>query len=301
MKYLIFFVSLLSVIGLISGNPVIAGDEAALDKPETKSETTEAIQEEVDEKSAKNIAEKRKKILAEATAAISESRKALKALDENNTDKALKALEMAVGKLELLMVRDPELALAPLNMDVVTYDLYSKPQTIELAIEQAEDYLEDGKVQEARALISNLASEIVIQTTNIPLATYPDAIKEVVKLIDKNKIDEAKTALQNALDTLVVVADAVIPLPVVRADQMLKEAEKLAEKEDRTDEENKELSDLLEEARTQLKMAELLGYGDEEAFKSSYKQLDAIAKKTEGGKSGKGFFDKIKQTLSKLM
>lgn len=198
MKSVVFFVSLLSVLGIIFSNPVIGGDEAALDKPEEKSEAIQAVQEKVDEKSAKDIKEKRKKILTEATAAISESRKALRALDENN-------------------------------------------------------------------------------------------------------IDEAKTTLQNALDTLVVVTEAVIPLPVVRAEQMLKEAEKLAEKEDRNDEENDKLSDLLEEARTQLKMAELLGYGDEESFKSSYKQLDAITKKTEGGKSGKGFFDKIKQTLSDLM
>jgi hypothetical protein len=76
-----------------------------------------------------------------------------------------------------------------------------------------------------------MASETVVSVSNIPLATYPAAIKDAAKLIDENKTNEAKSALQTALNTQ-VVTETIIPLPVVLAQASLKEAETLAEKVD---------------------------------------------------------------------
>ena len=69
-------------------------------------------------------------------------------------------------------------------------------------------------MQQARALLSGLASESELQVTNLPLATYPAAIKAVAPLIDAGKKDEAKAALQLALNTL-VVERFITPLPTV--------------------------------------------------------------------------------------
>jgi hypothetical protein len=287
----------LLALGLALGNPVLAEDKQSI-QPEPQSKETQAVQSEVDEGTEDKVAEQRERILAEAAAAVAESRKALKALDENKPEDALKALELATGKLALIVARDPGLALAPVNVRVNSYDVYADLETIEEAIKQAEDYLEDGEVQKARPLVASLASEIVIETVNIPLATYPDAIKDVVQLIDQGKIDEAKRDLQLALNTLVVVPEKVIPLPMVRAEALLKSSEELAEKQDRSDDENKQLSAHLDEAQNQLKIAKLLGYGDKKAFKPMYEQLDEIRKKTKDGKSGEGFFDKIKKQIS---
>jgi len=88
--------------------------------------------------------------------------------------------------------------------------------------------LDSGKKNEALA-----ASETVVTVANIPLATYPAAIKDAVRSIDANKIDEAKATLQAALNTQ-VLTETIIPLPVVYAGESLKEAETLAEKTDRT-------------------------------------------------------------------
>ena len=303
MKYIkstIPFIVCLS-LALSFSIPSISADEPVLNKTEKKSPETQAVQKQVDKKTVKRIEEQRKQILSEAAAAISESKRALKALEEADTKDAMKALERAVGKMELIMARNPELALAPLDVEVIAYDLYTTPGNIRMAIKEVEDLLEDGRVQEARQLIANLASEIVLRTTNIPLATYPDAIKEVVRLLDKQRIDEATKVLRNSLNTLVVTTDAVIPLPPIRASYILEDAEELAEKKDRSEKENNELSSLLQEARSQLEIAELLGYGDAKAFKPMYDQIDIIVKKTEDGKSGEGFFDKIKQKISEFL
>lgn len=268
--------------------------------PERRSESSQSVQKQVDNKSADEAIERRKKIFADATDAIAETQRALKALEEKKKDEALNALALATGKLELILARDPKLALAPMATDVVTRDLLANPETIKLMIKEAKDYLGDGEIQKARPIVANLASEIEFRTTNIPLATYPAAIKAITPLIDAGKIEEAKKRLQEALNTLVITTDLVIPLPKHRAEELLELSQGLSEKKDRTTKENDDLANDLKEARNQLKIAELLGYGDKKAYKPMYDQLDEIEKESAGGKSGTGWFDKIKKQLSEL-
>ncbi len=108
---------------------------------------------------------------------------------------------------------------------------------MEVAVREIKYALKQGEVQKARHLLSGLASEIVIQTTSLPRATYPQAIEAVAALIDQGKADEAKAALQAVFGTLVVSDRAVIALPVECASAMRKDTKK------------------------QLEMAEPLGYG----------------------------------------
>ena len=286
--------SLLSVT-----NPIYAGDKT-MSEPSNKSNVTESAQSHVKSVTEAKTSENRQKIVEEAVAALNETKNALAALDANKKAEAIAALGKVVGQLEIIIAREPELAFAPIDVRVTTHDLYASLKTIELAKKEAEDLLEDGEVQKARILLKDLASEIVISVVNLPLATYPDAIKAVIPLIDKDKFDEAKAALQAALNTLVVTTH-VIALPVIRAEQMLIEAEKLAETEKRSDKDNKILSDLLQNARVQLEMAAALGYGDKKEYKDFYKQIEEIEKKTDDGKSGKGFFDKVKHSLSNFI
>lgn len=74
----------------------------------------------------------------------------------------------------------------------------------------------------------------------------------------------------------------------------------MAEKKDRTKDENDKLATHLKSARGQLQMAEVLGYGKKKDYKPIYEQLDGIEKASAGGKSGTGWFDKIKKQLSDL-
>lgn len=245
-------------------------------------------------------AEKRKQITLEAIAAISETQNALKALDEGKKNDALAALERSTGKLELILARDPKLGLAPTNVGASTIQIVADTDKVQTIRKEAETLLEDGQVQAARHLLEGLASETVISVSNIPLATYPAAIKQAVKLIDDGKQDEAKKVLQTALNTL-VVTNTTIPLPVVATQGLLQEAEKLAEKADRKEDENKRLTELLTAAHNNLEFAEALGYGTKKDFKDLYAQLDEIKDKTSGGKSGSGFFAKIKSSLSEVV
>ena len=76
--------------------------------------------------------------------------------------------------------------------------------------------MSQGRIQDARHVLKSVASETVVTVANIPLATYPTAIKAAVSSIDANKIDDAKAILQTAHNTQ-VFTETTIPLPVVNS------------------------------------------------------------------------------------
>ncbi|MBX2986730.1 MAG: YfdX family protein [Bdellovibrionaceae bacterium] len=287
-----------AALGILT-NSMFAEGSSLPTNPQSRSSTAEGVQSQVESKQAEKATQLRKKLLAEAALAIDDTKKALAFLDKKNSKEALAALERVTGKLELIISREPGLALAPIDMNVAVQDLLADPDTVKVILKEARDLLGDGEVQKARPLLANLSSEMVFSTINIPLATYPQAIKAVARLIDENMLNEAKTALEAALSTL-VVTDVIIPLPVLRAELLLKEAEKLAEKSNRSEKENESLSNQLSEARKQVRLAEVLGYGKKKTYKPIYEQIDQIEKKSRGGKSGRGWFDNIKKKVSEL-
>jgi len=244
--------------------------------------------------------DKRKTLMADATSAIQETQAALKFLDDGKTKEALAALARATGKLDVILARDPTLELAPAAVGVVTYDVQGGIDVVNKVRKQAENFMEAGQLQEARRLLKNLASETVISVTNIPLATYPDAIKSAVKFIDQDKRDEAKRVLQTALNTQ-VVTDTIIPLPVVRAQESLRSAESLAEKKDRNKDDNDRLKASMDQARSQLEFAQALGYGTKKDFDKMYAQLAEIRDKTADNKFGTGWFAKIKASIEDFL
>jgi len=260
---------------------------------------SDQVQKSVKAKQHQAVEKSRATIIQEAVSAILQTQKAIKALEKKDKQAALDALAMVLGKLELIMAREPGLTLAPVDVHLETYDLYADVSEIKKEIKKAQELLAVGKVQDARLILSNLASEVDIVITSIPLATYPQAIKKVSKLISQDKLKEAKFALYDLLNTLVVTKHP-IPLPILRAEALLKQAKKLAEKKGRSQEESKRLAKLLDQAEQQLKLAQVLGYGNAKDYKAFYAELDKIRKKTSHNKFGQGFFDKIEKMLKQF-
>lgn len=219
-------------------------------------------------------------------------------LDANKTKEALAALELASGKLELVLARDAKLALAPVDVRVITHDIHANVESVKKAVKLSRELLGDGEVQKARPIVANLASEIVIQTDNLPMATYPAAIKSAARLIDSGKIDNAKAELARALNTLVVTSVA-FPLPVLRAEAAMAKAEKLAETDRRDAAERGAQHLAVVRAHGDRDGADP-GYGKKADFKPIFDQVKSIEQKSAGGKSGKGWFDELKTRIQKL-
>ncbi|HIH4727562.1 TPA: heat resistance protein YfdX1, partial [Pseudomonas aeruginosa] len=263
------------------------------------SAASKAALPQVDDKVAREAAKKRAELAQDAITALAKTHEALILLDAKKTKEALAALELASGKLELVLAREPKLALAPVDVSVITHDIHADVESVKKAVKLSRELLDDDEVQKARPIVANLASEIVIETDNLPMATYPAAIKSAARLIDSGKIDNAKAELARALNTLVVTSVA-FPLPVLRAEAAMAKAEKLAETDKRDAKQNEELSALLAYVRTEIELAQILGYGKKADFKPIFDQVKSIEQKSAGGKSGKGWFDELKTRLQKL-
>jgi len=284
----------------IKDNTATSGATADMPVAEQRSAITQTVQGAVDELVSIEKDSKRQQLIDEAITAVDETKKALSLLDKQETTKALETLAGVTGKLEVLVARDPGLALAPVEVKTVMHDLFAGPGTLMGIIEDAESALKHGEVQKARHLLSGLASEVLVQTINLPLGTYPQAIKAVVPLLDEGKVNDAEAALQAVLDSL-VVTNVTIPLPIVRAQALFKEAEALMEQTERNDADNQHLLDMLSEARNQIEMAELLGYGHrKEEFKGLYDHLKELKKQASAGKAGKGLFEEMTASFKGL-
>lgn len=310
-----------SVSGLALSTVMALPPAFAQDTPQPPtSETNEAVSKSVQDEATAQVDEKRKKLLDDATRALEETETALTALDEGDTDAALEALAVATGKLESVVARDPALALAPVDTRLLQRDLLGDVETIQAAREVIEDLVDDGKLQEARPLMRDFASEIVVKTSNLPLATYPDALLRATAQIDAGEVETAKQTLATALGTL-VITEEVIALPVLRAQLLIDAAEKaLGEEEGATadvgatesdssetegadeavDTEPLSPSDYVEAARTQLRIAEALGYGEEDDFEELHENLDELDEQVDLADDTGGVFDKVGDSFIRL-
>lgn len=116
-KWLQSIPSIVLTITLLALNPAVFARDK---KAEEQSGSIQSVQPEVTAEAQDKISEKRKKIIREAVAAIDKTEKALLAVEKKKTDEVLAALERVTGKLEVILPREPQLALAPLKVSVVT-------------------------------------------------------------------------------------------------------------------------------------------------------------------------------------
>jgi hypothetical protein len=240
----------------------------------------------------------REELLQDAVSALQETENALAALDKKDAKAATAALERATGKLEIVLARNPNLALAPVDVSVVSYDVLGSVDAVNALRKSAEDALEDGRLQEARHLIEGLASETVVRVSNLPLATYPDAIKAAAVLVSQNKLDEAKTALEAALSTI-VIRDVIQPLPLTRASAAIEEARKLAANRQRGAGDDAKIQQLLTTAREQLRLGQALGYASKDEMKDLLKTVDEIEDGTKNKGAATSIFGKIRGLFKK--
>ncbi|MGD0960869.1 MAG: YfdX family protein, partial [Methylomonas sp.] len=166
-------------------------------------------------------------------------------------------------------------------------------------VKQAGQLLSHGKLQAGRMVVDELASEMDITTVNIPLGTYPAAIKNAAARINAGKAGEAEQILDDALNSLVEQTE-IIPLPLLRAEALVLKASELEQKSDLSKEKNRdEILGLVAAAKEKLKIAQLLGYGDKADYQPFYKVIDDIKGAIHTEKSA-AVWAKVKQALEDL-
>lgn len=257
--------------------------------------TDEEFQKHITEEARKELAAADEKVLNDAFTAVDETRNALRELEDNDKNGALGAMEKALGKLEVLLTRNPNAGFVPLYATSDVVSLVADKAVIEQNRQEAQRLMAEGDYQGAREVLNTLVSEVRISTLNIPLQTYPDAIRNAVKLTEENKIEEAKTSLRTTLSTL-VVRDRVIPIPLLNAQLLVNKAT------DTVGSDTKKALEMIEDARTRIEVAELLGYGKAtpERFTQLYADVTRLEEQINNNEKQREIFDPLKKNLQDL-
>ena len=228
----------------------------------------------------------------DAIAAIEETRGAIQAIEQGKPDEALAAIERATGKINILVGRNPSAALLPVDAEVVVIDAAPLDiKVIRARAKTAERAVEDRDYPGARVLLAGLVSELRVRTINLPLATYPAAMRDAARLLDQQKNDEAKALLQVALNTLAII-DHVTPLPLVIAEAAVADAQA------KSSQDKNEAQRLLSVARAELDRARELGYaGNDPEYTALNQAISDLEKQLKGNQNTSSAFARLREKV----
>ena len=257
----------------------------------TKSEMQERVSKSVDKSISESVTDESR----QAVKILQETQEVIALIAEKKNKEAEEKLAGVIGKLEILLAKHPEMALIPVNSTVEVRDVITDVKSVEEIMKQVREAIGKGYYQQAKWILNDLSSEMIVKTAYLPMATYPGAMKSAAKLMSENKNEEAVGVLIHALTTLVVKED-ILPLPVLRAQEFIFEALRVMDN-DKSFKENKDaLSALLDAADYQLKLAEAMGYGKKDKeYKELASAIDDLKSLIEKGKE-----KKTRKALNKL-
>ena len=253
--------------------------------------TTPQEQDHVNREAAEHLAHQRAALVNEAMIAEEDMLVAIMSLAHQDKDTAYKALQDASGKLDVVLARDPHLKQVPMNVHIATQDLNADPKSVRESLNEARKALAADDVQKAKALLHPLASEIRITTQYLPLDSYPAAIRKASQEIQAGHTQSAAQLLSDALH-LVVTKETIIPLPPMKAETDVEEAQALLDSDPKKN--AAQASAHLKQADEQLKLGKLLGYGD---YRDIRKEMDSVQKKLDAGQGSSGLLGHLKELL----
>ncbi|NOX97938.1 MAG: YfdX family protein [Nitrospirae bacterium] len=229
---------------------------------------TTGIKQKAANKSAKEaLAKAQKGVSKEAAAGVRLTYKALSLLRNKKADEAKSTLLEAAKNLNAVTKKGKDLL--PVNVYIDMAVGVETPAKAKELIRGAKEALNTNDPQMARELLLPLVSEIDVSVENIPLVTYKDYIDNAVLSLKKGKEAKAGQTLLDAVGSLITETE-VIPLPAVMAEALLDQANGVLKKNP------KRALELIKDAKAQLELNKLLGYGQTKAFR---KQAGSIRKK----------------------
>jgi len=235
------------------------------------------------------------KLVQEALNSLKDAHDAFVALEKKDEEAATKKLESALGKLEVILASKKVPELLPIDSTIRINEYIGTSKDIETTLNMVRVLLNKNKVQEARALMLPLQSEIDITTVSLPLGSYPDALKLAAKYVHSHEVDKAKEVLAIALSTFASVTE-IVPIPLLKATDLI-EASSVIAKEDK-----KRALAYLDGASESLKVAHDLGYVSKSSttYKVMQEQIEAVQKEIKGPNKAEKLFETLKASLKEF-
>ncbi len=274
----------------------VAADSSADTAAKTTPQSRHALQPDIENQRKEAEQQAHQSLNQDAVAALQLTQQAVNDIGSNKKDAAMTAIEQATGKINILLARNPADALIPVDAEVDAID--TAPHDIGAIRDLAKDAslaVDQKNFPAARVILYSLMSEIRVRIYNIPLATYPTALKSAARLLDQNKTQEAQTTLTTALDTLVVV-DRVSPIPLILARAAVTAAQ--AER----DKDKTAAQTLLETAKKELDRSRELGYaGNDPVYASLNNDISNLEKQLKGSNDTSSIFASLREKLNSFL
>jgi len=244
---------------------------------------------------AEQKAQTNNQIVKEAIYAIRNTQDALIYLSANKIEKAKDSIKKAIGDLSDVLNTPNPPYLLPVDVNIEAYEFTGNLNIVKNDVSRVKVLIAENKLPQAREILNALRDEIVIKTTNLPLATYPAALNLALKYINEGKIKDAKDILVMALSTLVQV-NTIIPIPLVKAQALVTQASKIVKKD------KKEALRMLKEAKYQLKLAQTLGYTSQSTttYEELRKAIEHIENEIKANHRTHGLFESLIEKLKEF-
>lgn len=235
------------------------------------------------------------KLVKEAVNSLKDAHEALVLLEKKDKENAVKKLESALGKLEVILASKKVPEQLPIDSVVRIKEYVGTSKDIDTAVNMARTLLNKNKVQEARTVLMPLVSQIDVTTVSLPLGSYPDALKLAAKYVHSDELEKAKDVLGIALSTFASVTE-VVPIPLIKASDLIAASSVIA-KEDK----NRALR-YLDAASESLKVAHKLGYVSKSTttYKVLQEQIEAVQKEIKGPNKAEKLFETLKASLKEF-
>ncbi len=238
-------------------------------------------------------AQQKTQLVQEAIDSLKSAHEALIALEKKDKEGALKAIEKALGKLEVILASNEAPKVLPIKSFVAVNEFIGTSDGIKATVKIAKELLENGKVQLARKALMPLTSEIDITTVSLPLVSYPDALKLASKYIHSDKTAMAQELLTIALNTFDETT-VIVPIPLLKATDLIAAASDIASRD------KAKAILYLDAASESLKVAKELGYvsKSEVTYKVLQDKIEATKKEIKGKNKAEKLFDSLKDKLA---
>ena len=231
----------------------------------------------------------------DAIAAIEQTVQAIDSIAAGKTADALKGIEEATGKVDIVLARNPELLLIPVSVEALIIDTAPRDiDDIEKFADAADKAILVDDFPTARALLDALRSEVRVRTYNLPLGIYPTALQQAARLLDKDS-QAASIALLAALNTLVTV-DQVTPLPLLVAHEAISQVQTSSQKDKIA------ALKVVEAAELELNRAMALGYaGQDPEYPALKDDISDLKKQLTGSEDTTSAFSKLEARLGAFL
>lgn len=248
------------------------------------------------EKQIKENKEAFKEAPKEIVTAFKSVAAAMKALEKKQTAEAKKALKTATENFNKALKNNPDLDIVPLEENIEVFETTASSKEINDILTLTQELLVHYKLEEARVALEPLKDEMEIETISIPMKLFPLATQKALDALNKNETEKAKEAILEAYNT-VLIEEALIPLPLLKAEDLIEEASLLGKADKET------AQNLLDAAKEELERAKVLGYTTRHTkeYKVLNDAIDLVKKEIKGKNAVVKLYDKLKDSVSSLI